>query len=50
MGEPGANADEEVAPLGSWHKEAWAEWQQREHVSPVAKLVFMTSSDSLFFS
>ena len=30
--EDGSDADEGVAPLGSWHKEAWAEWQQREHV------------------
>ena len=28
----GADADTYVAPLGSWHKEAWAERQQREHV------------------
>ena len=28
----GSDADEWVAPLGSWHKEAWAERQQREHV------------------
>ena len=28
----GTDADEEVALLGSWHKEAWAERLQREHV------------------
>ena len=34
-----SDADEDLTVLGSWHKDAWAEWQQREHVSPVTKLV-----------
>ena len=34
----GSDADEKAAPLGSWHKEEWAERQTREHVGGILDL------------